>query len=572
MKINNKIKYFLTTALSILMLTGCDLDIENRNAITQETFWQTPGDFDAALLTVYAALQFQGVSGAGIAFEMLLGDEAGTEDFYRQIEFATLGFGDASEQVVDKWNELYVGIFRANQVLLNLVTNADAFDNPEDIVSMEAQARFLRAFYYFQLIHTYNGAVIKTEQNINEISVPFSSIADVTNEVILPDLMFAKANLPQAWPSSELGRVTWGAATSLLGKTYLYSQQWSQAAAEFKQVIDSNIYSLVADNLDNFSHTTEFNSESILETPFSTAFNPGANGGIVDNNTFETGAEANAIGRTIGQLQFGGFNVILPTYYMHELFVRDEVDPNNPINDGNLQSKRMGASIVPVDGDGMYYGLPIGERPGWVFGQSSYTKKYSNWYHLPNEDGNDRSDINFRHIRLADVYLMYAEAVLEDTGDFNTAIEFIDRVRSRAGVITLEQYITDNGGIPEFHISEQVEARPRSFAVPSAESVMTHLRRVERPLELCFEGHRWKDLVRWGIAGDVLNELLADEQWRLNNFDALDILGAGVPPLFIREKVRPDFGQATANYTPARHNYFPIPAIELQTNDEIGGN
>ncbi|AXT56767.1 RagB/SusD family nutrient uptake outer membrane protein [Aquimarina sp. AD1] len=571
MKIKNNLKTYITAILGIIILSGCELDVDNPNAVTEETFWRTSNDFDAALTTVYGALQFQGISGSGLAFEMLLGDEAGTENFYRQIEFASLNFGDASEQVVDKWNELYIGIFRANQVLEQLPLNIDVFDDPEEAIIIEAQARFLRAFYHFQVAHSYGGAVIRTSvpRTSEEIATPFSSIEEVTNQVIIPDLIFAKENLPEAWPSADLGRITWGAATALLGKTYLYSEQWEQAANQFREVIDSNIYSLAQNNLDNFSHLTEFNTESILETPYSVEFNPGANGNIVDNNTFETGAEASGVAQSMGQLQFGAFNVVLPTYYLHELFVRDEIDPNNPINDGNMQSKRMGASIVPVDGDGLYYGLPINDKPGWVFGQSSYAKKYSNWYHLESEDGNSRSEINFRHIRLADVYLMYAEAVLEANGDIDTAIEFIDRIRRRAGVITLRQYIDDNGGFPQFHVSEQVNGI-QPFVTPSAETIMKHLRRVERPLELCFEGHRWKDLVRWGIAGDVLNELVQDELWREANFDALDIGGVGVAPLFIREKLRRDFGIASQNYNSAVHDYFPIPAAELQTNDEIG--
>lgn len=573
MKINNKLKYFFTTILSIFLLTGCDLDVENPNAISSEDFWKTPADYNAGLITAYGAMQFQALSGSGVSFEMLLGDEAGTENFYRQIIFSSLNFGDSSEYVVDKWNELYIGIFRVNQLLEKLQEAGSVFENEEDIVSIEAQARFLRAFYYFQIIHSYGGGVIRTTvpQTEEEISARFSSIEEVTNQVIIPDLLFAKENLPEAWPSAEKGRVTWGAATALLGKSYLYSEDWELAATELREVIDSNVYSLVRDNLDNFTHLTEFNAESILETPYSITFNPGAGGAVVDDNSFETGGETSAIARSIGQLQFGAFNVVLPTYNLHELFVRDEIDTDNFINDGNTQSKRMGASIVPFNGDGVYYGLPIGERAGWVFGQSSYTKKYSNWYHLTSEDGNNRSGINFRHIRLADIYLMYAEAVLEGAGDFDTAIEFIDRVRTRAGVITLRQYIDNDGGFPQFHISEQIHG-VQPLATASVETVRTHLRRVERPLELCFEGHRWKDLVRWGIVRNVLDEMVSDEQWRQDNEALLDLTGAGVAPIFIREKIRADYGVASRNYVPEIHNYFPVPAAELQTNNQIGGN
>ncbi|TSE09835.1 MULTISPECIES: RagB/SusD family nutrient uptake outer membrane protein [Aquimarina] len=582
----NKIKVFLILCFISLLTISCDkdvLDIENPNAVTEATFWKTPQDFDAALIATYGALQFQAISGAGIPLEMVRGDEAGSEDFYIPwFRLSNLNVNDGDAHVVNKWSALYIGVFRANQILDQLEVNSDVFPTQEEAILVEAQVRFLRAYFYFEIAHSYGGGVIRTSvPNTNEeLSIPFSSIEEITDQVILPDLLFAKANLPQSWPDNEEGRVTWGAATSLLGKSYLYSKEWSQAAGEFREVIDAGIYSLAPNNLDNFSHEEGFNVESIFEVPFSVEFNPGGNGIVVDNYPGVAGSETADVALSTGHLRFGGFNTILPTYYMHELFVRDEIDPSNPINDGNIQSKRMGASIVPIDGDGLYYGLPIGSRPGWVFGQSSYVKKYSNWYHLEQEDGNRRSEINYRVIRLADVYLMYAEAVLEANGDFDTAIDFIDRVRTRAGVITLRQYITDDGGIPEFHISEQVASRPRSFAVASVESVRTHIRRVERPLELCFEGFRWKDLVRWGIAGSVLNELAQDELWRTQNQSGiLDVIadpnvpgsGAGVAPLFIREKVRPDFRTPSENYNPQIHDYLPVPAIELQTNDQIGG-
>ncbi|KAA1243300.1 RagB/SusD family nutrient uptake outer membrane protein [Aquimarina sp. RZ0] len=575
---------FLFAGLSFMVLTRCGeevLEIENPNAITLDRFFRNTTQFNSALNTVYAALQFQSISGAGLQFEMLQGDEAATEFFYnRQIVHANLSFGDASEQVIGKWSQLYIGIYRANQVLFALETNPDVFDDIEERDQVEAQARFLRAFFYFQVAHDYNGAVLRTDPRLEaDVSAPFLSIEEITNQIILPDLIFAKANLPEFWPDNQVGRATWGTATSMLGKVYLYQEDWAQAASEFREVIDSGIYSLAPDNLDNFSHLTENNSESILETAYSAELNPGAPGGQVDDTQFITGAEASALARDVGQLRFGGFNTLLPTYYMHELFIRDAVDSNNPINDGNLQSKRMGASIAPLNADGLYYLTAPSLQNGWGFGQTAYVKKHTNWYFLPNEDGNSRSGINFRHIRLADVFLMYAEAVLEANGDVDTAIDFIDRVRTRAGVITLRQYIDDTGEFPEFHKSITVRNNAETTVAPSIESVMTHLRRVERPLELFAEGHRWKDLVRWGIAGDVLNELAQDEAWRLEierleNLDPpqsneLNLIAGGVGPLFIRGRVRPDFQQASVNYNPSNKDYFPLPANEVQTNDQL---
>ncbi|MEL7343168.1 MAG: RagB/SusD family nutrient uptake outer membrane protein, partial [Bacteroidota bacterium] len=177
--------------------------------------------------------------------------------------------------------------------------------------------------------------------------------------------------------------------------------------------------------------------------------------------------------------------------------------------------------------------------------------------------------INFRHIRLADVYLMYAEAVLMASGDMMTAVTYIDMVRSRAGVKTLQQYMDENGGmVPQLHVSVQVHGSQPIVSL-SVEHLMTHLQRVERPLELSFEGHRWKDLVRWGIVEEVFTELRADEEWRENWQGLLNVAGIGVSPLWIRERVRPDFLLAAQNYTPERHNYLPIPTQEVQTNKLI---
>ncbi len=568
-------KFKIVILFAFIFLLGCNenefLDLTNPNAITTTTFWETEKQFNSALTTVYGATQFQTISGGLQVHEMILGDIGGTESWYRPFTFRNLTFNDGTYYVTDKWNELYIGIFRANQVIQNIQDiDPTTFRNNRK-AEIEAEARFLRAFFYFQLAHTYGGGVIHTRvaESDEDFHKPFSNIEEITSSVIIPDLEFARTNLPEVWPTANLGRVTWGAATSLLGKVYLFGENWTQAAALFKEVIDSGIYSLTPNVLDNFTHENEFNTESIFEVAYNEELNPGANGDAVDDSPWESGAEASNMATEFGQLNFGAFNTLLPTYYLHEMFVNDEVDPDNPINDGNLQSKRLSASICPINGETLFYNLPIGERGGWAFGQSAYIKKYTNWYHKDAEDTNRRSGINFRHIRLADVYLMYAEAVLNASGDVATAIEYIDKIRSRAGVFTLQQYMDGNSGkFPQFHISEEVRGS-RPMAEPSVENVMTHLRRVERPLELCYEGHRWKDLVRWGMVAEVFNDLRQDEIWREQNKEALDISGIGVAPLFINERIRPDFILCAQNYNPQQHNYLPIPTQERQNNNMI---
>ncbi|MGB5262054.1 MAG: RagB/SusD family nutrient uptake outer membrane protein [Lutimonas sp.] len=575
---NIKIIFFIVAPCLIVSCNEDDfLEEINPNAVTTSTFWKTEGQFNSALTTVYGALQFQNISGGELQYEMALGDIGGTESWYRPTAFRNLTFNDGTYYVTNKWDELYIGIFRANQVIQFIQEADQSKFSGNSKLEIEGQARFLRAFFYFQLAHTYGGAVIQTEIAVTseDLKGPFQPKENVINDIVIPDLEFAKSNLPKQWTGEDLGRVTWGSATSLLGKTHLFEKNWSTAESLFKEVIESGIYRLTPKVMDNYSHENELNEESIFEVAFESE--TGQSGAAVDATPNEPSAEATTIANAFGFLDRGGYNTLLPSYNLHEMFIYDEVDPSNPVNSGNKYSRRMTSTIAHRDDGTVWYGDPIEDYNIGRFGQSAYIKKHTNWYHLNAENGNSKSGINFRHIRYADVLLMYAEAVLNSSGDYQTAITNIDLVRKRAGVKTLDQYMSENGGkFPQLHISAQVHGQ-HPIVDANAQTVLTHLQRVERPLELCFEGHRWKDLVRWGIVADVFNQNLSDEQWRFDHATELNIVkddalgnsGTGVAPMFIRERIRPDYKLAAGNYSPAQHDYFPIPIQEQQTNDQI---
>ena len=385
-----------------LFFLACDedsfLEEVNPNAITTDTFWQSERQFNSALTTVYGALQFQSISGGELIYEMVMGDIAGTESWYRPNVFRNLTFNDGVYHVTDKWNELYVGIFRANQVIQYIQDADDSLFTENAKAEIEAQAKFLRAFFYFQLANTYGGGVIhdKVAETKEELSKPFSTISEINAAIIIPDLEFAMNNLPQTWDSKNTGRATWGAATSLLGKVHLYNKDWPTAAGLFKKVIDSKVYSLTKNISDNFQHENEFNSESIFDVNYSFDLAPGVNGAAVDDTPWQTSGESSTIASEVGQINYGGFNTLLASYNLHELLVYDEVDANNSINNGNIESRRMNSTIAVRNMEGQYYGFDFADVRGFGFGQSAYVKKHSNWYHLSSEPANSRSGINFR--------------------------------------------------------------------------------------------------------------------------------------------------------------------------------
>ncbi len=567
-----------------LAFSSCEdafLSRDNPNSITPDNFWKTDADFQKALATVYGSLQFGTVANGAYSQMMVLGDLGGTEDWYVPwFDFTKFYFFDSHSFVRQNWNDLYIGIYRANQVLENL-DNGEHNLTAEQRSIIEGQAHFLRGYFYFVLVNNYGGAVVRltTPKSIDEMNSPFiKDLNKLYNEVIIPDFQMAKDNLPQQWTaSSDIGRITSGAATAMLGKVALYNKDFASAKTYFKEVIDSGVYALTDLIRDNFSEENEYNSESIFEVTFSDALKPGTDGQQDDGNQYVPGSEATDMAHQIAGLNFGGYNVVLPSYYLHELMIYDEVDTRNPINSANQsESARMNASIAPMNFEGPYYKLEdskLAIENGWGFGQSAYVKKFTNWYlGRDAEDPQKRSGINFRLIRLADVYLMYAEAVLETDGDVNEAIKYIDMVRKRAGVVTLEDYMSGNQGqFPRFDISMQAlpeDQRVRPLVAPTAESVMRHLRMVERPLELCFEGHRWYDLKRWGITKEVFESHQMDDAGRRAQLEDADgnISVQGQPPMYIRERYRDDYTNALNSDMDI---YFPIPTDEKQINQGL---
>lgn len=583
----NKIQIVLYS-LSLLMglsgLTSCEHELlsqTNPNALTGADYWKTNDNFNMATNSMYGALQLNAVRGRESCWMWLRGDLAGTESWYYR-GFTNFEFSGATSQVEERWSEYYIGVFRANQILYYLEQDNDLTDAEK--ISLEAQARCMRGLEYFWLGSAFNQAVIhKTlPKSVADMNKDLSPIDSVYN-FALQDLEYAQANLPKSWNEVNQGRFTWGSATALMGKIHLYSKQYDEAAVCFKQIIDSGLYGLVDNFMDNFTTAHEFNKESIFEIVFSDNYKEGNSGNVQDE---VNGSEGTSLAANLATLPAGGYNSTLPTYWYIDLMQNaDVIDTTSAINDGFTHSQRSYATIVSKQSDGDYYQSPLlteTQADGTVLktktpftnGQAAYVRKWLEWKTKSGEDPSTsaRSGVNWREIRYADILLMYAECLLQQD-NVQEAITYIDVVRKRAGVITLAEYMGNhNGQIPQLDTSlffNQLMDYP--YVDASKENVMHHLQMVERPMELGYEGKRWNDLVRWGIVDQVFTARRADEQKLCkmltgseNEVTPLPGYGESYAPLYLG-KIRTDFLIKTGNYL-SSYSYLPVPSIELQLN------
>ena len=535
------------TSMSLIFSCSDDvLTVENPNNLSLDYFWNSESDLQQGLVATYAALQLDGLFGGSSATQHPVRSDTGRPNNWNAnaIGLNKLAFNENSDIVKKRWRDCYIGIFRANQVLENLDLST------QNRIQIEAEARFLRGFFYYSLYRGYNGGSVIIHTTVPESSEDFykspSPAEDVYN-LILSDLEFAYNNLPEQYESNlDLGRATWGAATGMLGKLHINEHNYGAAKDKFKEILDSNLYSLTPNIGDNFDEDHEMNNESIFEVAFSTELSIGTSNGAADG---PLGSEATSRARTLATVEGGGYRTIMPSYFMTMLFKNDVMDPNNPINanrTGNANySIRASLSIAIADDDNStLYQRPSNQGGGYNNFEASYLKKFQNWT-LFTESDQSISGINERAIRLADIKLLYAECLLMLNESYNEALEQVNAIRQRAGVVLLNS------------------------ADYNSESLMEHIMWVERPLELMFEGHdtRWEDLTRWGKVQEQY-DLLASKRYVLiqKNLYEFDL---NIHTNFTEETALKEFEDAAQAYQPGTHNYFPIPSTEQNSNPNL---
>ncbi|WP_044173172.1 RagB/SusD family nutrient uptake outer membrane protein [Flectobacillus major] len=551
----------LLTALTVVGCKDSFLEVAPNGQLTSVLLTSKAG-LEGTLMGAYSMLNGRGftrlASSTNWVYGSILGGEAnkGTESGdYGAINpiqrFETIA---SAGDVEGTWNGKYEGISRANAVI-RLVTQADASVTAADKARILAEAKFLRAHYYFELKRLFNYAPY-----IDETVDYGTGIEKVKNDTDLwpkieADLKAAMDALPEVQIAA--GRANKWAAAAYLAKTYLYQKKYAEAKALFDQVIangktaNGKKYGLVAKYAEVFNAANDNNEESVfaiqaaantgsvnnanpefdLNFPYGGAAAPGGCCGFFQPsfelvNSFRT--DANGLPLLDGSYNTGN-NVVKNDF---GLLSKDAFTPDA----GNLDPRldhSVGRRGIPY--------LDYGPFPGndWIRSQS-YAGPYSTkkFVYYKSQEGTltDGSSwtrgyaaMNYNVIRYADVLLMAAEAEIE-VGSLTKALEYINAVRNRAA--NQDGWVKLDGKPAAKYVISPYSAFADKDAARKA-------LRFERKLELSGEGHRFFDLVRWGVAEKEINAYLSYEG-RL-----LTIALGG------------------AKFTPGKSEYLPIPQTQI---------
>ena len=460
--------------LPVLLLfagAGCKkiLDQTVQGSYTPGNFFTSDANAQQAVNEAYKFLSFS--SGANNAI-WVLGDLASDDaikggssigdqpDFQAVNQFNILTTNAAVEAV---WKNYYNGIFACNVVLDGLTGNSKVSSSMQ--TSGIAQAKFLRAYYYFILTTAYGNIPLhlKVETSL-EAQTP-ARPQDTVFLQIEKDCIAAAADLPATAP--QLGVATKGAAIALLAKTYLFHSDLAnhyQLAAQTAEQVEGMGYQLTNNYWDNFSAATKDNPEEIFTVNHIAG-------------TLGIGNELNVWFAPRPPAPTNGYGFFLPTQSLvdnYESAPGGEADP------------RLDYTIARA---GHPY-FDIAYDPSWSATGYNTKKMCQPLSEVPAATKNVGT-INYEALRLAEILLIDAEA-LNENGQSSAALAPLNKVRARAR----NSYQYDNtlpgypavptGLLPDITTTDQTQLRD--------------LIRKERRSELALEFHRFFDLIRYGKA------------------------------------------------------------------------
>lgn len=475
--------FYSSLIFFVAFVSGCEdrLDVEPVGKISSDTYLENDQQVFKALIGVYDLIQhnYSNGSWASVYFiknlpaDDCLAAGAGPTDQseYQYLDDFNITSDNAKLEMI--WTNFYKIINMTNTITTQVELMEKTTGNMETMVG---EAKALRAMTYFDLVVMFGGVPLFTEnpKDPADYHIPRAS-ADEVYAQIEQDLTDAIAVLPlkSELPGNEKFRMTKGTAQALLGKAYLYQEKYQPAADILEKVINSAEYELEPNFGDVWASETEFGVESLFEVSYvSNQYDWG-------NFPWDGGNESNIEAQLQGPR--------MPPFDLSEstLEVINGWGFNNP-------SQKIGDLFIDEGETVRYEGTLISEDDLTATGgaitdpEAHDYEGYMRLKYATNLSDTDTEavpelnyTINWRILRYADVLLMAAEAY-NKTGQDGMAQTELEKVRARAG---FDEDITATG------------------------DALFQLIVKERQIELAFEGQRYWDLVRWGMASQELGNL-----------------------------------------------------------------
>ncbi|MCL7987873.1 RagB/SusD family nutrient uptake outer membrane protein [Sphingobacterium sp. lm-10] len=477
------------------------------------------------------------------------GDQPAINQIARLTQDASNGFFN------NKWKSSFEGVSRANQTLRFLDLATDLTD--QERLEISAQARFLRAHFYFDLKKMFN-QVPWVDENSESYYQP--NTADIWPQ-IQADFEYAFANLPATF--AEVGRVNKWAAAAYLGKTLLYQKKFAEARTVFTDVITNGVtvngirYDLVPFK-NNFDAATKNNAESVFAIQM--VANDGTNSITFANSGGKLNFPYESPFRCCGFYQptqdlVNSYRTS-PTTGLPYLENYNSTAVKNDMGIASTSAFTPDVTTLDprLDWTVGRRGIPFhdwGLHPGrsWIREQVSagpYSNKKNIYWQATQDIYSDQSSwapgtaINVLVIRFADVLLMAAEAEAQ-SGSLDQALTYVNRVRTRAADPAgwLYSYINNSAPLAGFNNTPAANyvVNPYPAGYFSSQQLALNAIYFERKLELAMEGHRFFDLSRWGILQTAMNAI-----YQYEGTITTDVRGASAI---------------------SRTNYFPIPQNQI---------
>ncbi|MBD3905347.1 RagB/SusD family nutrient uptake outer membrane protein [Chryseobacterium sp. Ch-15] len=441
-------KIFLTISILSLFVSCNDdfVDIKPEGVVVAEDFYKTEADAMKATNAIYSFLRSWENSGFPAQFvygvtgdDVEKGSNPGDASFINAYD--NFSFTTSDDGVNGYWTGQWQAVQRANQVITN-VPNIDMDSALK--TRLVAEAKMLRAYFYFNLVRIYGGVPIFDGIQADYINQPRNTAAEVY-AFIVKDLTEASTILPQTYPAGQEGRVTKGGALGLLSKVYLYMKDYQKAYDVSNQVKGMG-YSLDSSFNHLFRPAGEFGTESVFEV------NCGCSPEFGGSQYAEVQGVRNQY----------GWGFFTPTQALENAFEPGDI---------RKQFTILREGQITPEGDLIKKGDP----------QAGNTWNYKTY--VPSSLNNNAcgygSIQNIRILRFADILLINAEAANE-LGNTAVAITNINLVRNRAQLANTTA-------------TNQLALRTAIWQ--------------ERRVELAMENDRFPDLVRTGQAGTFLGPL-----------------------------------------------------------------